>query len=91
MDFRIATDRLFDKVDHEDLAREAGVSVATIRQARLRGDARANRSPPPGWQSAVIALAERRVRHYARLLEDLKADDQDGASRAQAIRVRMNG
>ena len=35
MNFREATDGLFSRVSHEDLARALGVSVASIRQARL--------------------------------------------------------
>jgi len=92
MNFREATDRLFARIDHEDLARELGVSVAAIRQARLRGEARANRSPPAQWRSAAIALAERRMSHYAELLDALKADEQQSrTSRADAIRMKMTG
>lgn len=75
MDFKTATDRLFAPVDHGDLARQLGVSVSTIRQARLRSEARARRSPPPRWREAVIALAEERAAHYAKLLDEMKADE----------------
>ncbi len=70
MDFREATDGLFARVDHEDLANELGVSVASIRQARLKPEAKARRTPPEDWQGAVIRLAEERVSHYRRLIED---------------------
>jgi hypothetical protein len=45
MDFKEATDGLFGRVDHDALAKALGVSVASIRQARLRPEAGAHRSP----------------------------------------------
>jgi hypothetical protein len=92
MDFKKATDRLFDKVDHKDLARELGVSVAAIRQARLREGARANRAPPMEWRAAVRTLAEKRLSHYATLLEDLNAEDSTRKATAVAVlRERFRG
>jgi hypothetical protein len=75
MDFRQATDGLCAKVDHEDVARALGVSLQTVRQARLQPDANARRSPPAGWREAVIRLAEEKVGQYRRLIEQLRADD----------------
>jgi hypothetical protein len=75
MDFRQATNELFAKVDHEDLARALGVSVASIRQARLREDANAHRSPPGEWRNAVIRLAEEKADRYRRLVDELRAGD----------------
>jgi hypothetical protein len=72
MDFREATDGLFDRVDHANLAKALGVSVATIRQARLQSSAKAHRIPPSDWPDAVIRLAEERVWHYRRLIEDIR-------------------
>ena len=72
MDFREATDDLFDRIAHEDLAKALGVSVATIRQARLKPDAEAHRSPPIEWRKAVIRLAEQRAARYRRLIEHLR-------------------
>ena len=60
MDFKKATDILFDDVSHADLAGALGVSVPSIRQARLEAGAKAKRSPPPKWQAAVAKLASRR-------------------------------
>jgi hypothetical protein len=74
MDFKEATDGLFARVDHEDLARKLGVSVASIRQARLRPEAGAHRSPPENWQTAVIRAAEERVWHYRNLIERLREE-----------------
>lgn len=74
MDFREATNGLFAKVDHEDLAKALGVSVASIRQARLRLNASARRSPPVDWREAVIRLAEHRIEHYRNLIELVRED-----------------
>ena len=57
MDFRQATDGLFDRIDHSELAKALGVSIASIRQARLNAEASAHRSPPAEWRKAVIRLA----------------------------------
>jgi hypothetical protein len=75
MDFRQATDGLCAKLDHDDVARALGVSLQTIRQARLQRGNGAHRSPPPGWREAVIRLAEEKAGHYRRLIEQLQADD----------------
>jgi hypothetical protein len=73
MDFKEATDNLFDRVDHESLARELGVSVASIRQARLRADAQAYRAAPPRWREAVIKIAEEKAAQYKKLASTLSA------------------
>ncbi len=76
MDFKKTTDALLSRVDHSDLAKELGVSVALIRQARLRPDASAHRSPPANWQKAVLMLAEDRARHFNRLAERLRTSNR---------------
>lgn len=72
MDFKEATDFLFQKIDHECLARELGVSVAAVRQARLKPSAKAHRSPPPNWDQAVTKLASDRLNHYKSFLKLLE-------------------
>jgi hypothetical protein len=72
MDFKKATDALFDRVDHADLARALDVSVPLIRQARLDSGAAAHRSPPEGWERAVIRLARERAERLLLLAERLK-------------------
>jgi hypothetical protein len=72
MDFREATNELFDRVDHAELAEELHVSVATVRQARLQASAKAHREPPTSWQDAVIRLAEERIWHYRNLINELR-------------------
>lgn len=81
MNFREATDSLFDRVDHEQLASRLGVSVASIRQARLRPDAGAHRAPPEHWRTTVLRLAEERVHHYSDLIAELQNDYPDEAGR----------
>ena len=75
MDFRQATDDLCNAVSHEQLARALGVSVATVRQARLSETANAFRSPPAGWQQTVIQLAREQISRHQRLIETLEKDD----------------
>jgi DNA-binding GntR family transcriptional regulator len=72
MNFKEATDGLFDRIDHAELAEALGVSVASIRQARLSKNAKAYREPPPGWENAVAQLATAQIRHYRELVELLK-------------------
>ncbi len=79
MNFREATDSLCEKVDHEDVAEALGVSVQTIRQARLGEDSSARRAPPEQWEHAVIRLAERRVWHYRKLIERLREEAVRGS------------
>jgi len=73
MNFKEATDRLFDRINHEELAKILGISIASIRQARLKPGAKAHREPPPNWQEAIVDLAEKRVQHYRRLIEACRA------------------
>jgi hypothetical protein len=72
MDFKKATDQLFRRLDHADLAKVLGVSVASIRQARLQVTAKARREPPADWPDAIIRLAEDRMAHYRNLVDALK-------------------
>jgi len=69
--FRKATDELFDGISHQDLADALGLSVATVRQARLEEGAKARRTPPGGWEAVVRRLAERKAQHFQRLAEKL--------------------
>jgi hypothetical protein len=75
MNFKQATDDLFDRIDHAKLAESLGVSIASIRQARLDRNANAHREPPPNWTNAVIRLAQERAAHYQSLAEHLANDE----------------
>lgn len=82
MDFRRASDALFDRVSHEKLAEQLGVSIAAIRQARLDPKAKAHRAPPRDWENAVIELAENRIVRLHELIGQLsKERGPDGAHR----------
>ena len=73
IDFKTATDELLTVLSHEELATELGVSVPTVRQARLDGAAKAHRRPPEGWQKVVVRLAKKRAAHLQRLVNRLEA------------------
>lgn len=73
LSFRKVTDDLISKVTLMELAEQIGCSLATIDQARLSEEAKARRSPPPGWQKAVLKLAEARVRHFQKVAEAMRA------------------
>jgi hypothetical protein len=72
MNFKEATDVLFERITHEDLARVLGASVAAVRQARLGEGAAAHRNPPNGWEKAVRQLAEDRLKQLAALTKHVK-------------------
>lgn len=72
MDFKKTTDLLFANISHDDFARAAHTSVATLRQARLDKTAKAHRSPPPDWEKVALRLAEAQARHFERLAENLR-------------------
>lgn len=74
MDFKTATDALFERVSHEHLAGALDVSVAAIRQARLDVSAKAHRPEPKNWERAIVDLAEERIRHYHQLIGALTED-----------------
>ena len=71
MDFRKATDELLAGISHQELADTLGVSVATVRQARLEEGAKAHRSAPSGWETKVARLARARSASLARLADRL--------------------
>ena len=71
MDFKKATDELLAGISHEELAKALGVSVPTIRQARLPEGAKARRSPPIGWEQPVAKMAKQRAERLKRLVERL--------------------
>jgi hypothetical protein len=75
MNFREAVDALCAPLSHEDVAKALGVSLQTVRQARLKEDSDAFRAPPKKWNSAIIRLAEARVSYYRKLIEKLKSTE----------------
>jgi hypothetical protein len=67
MDFRKATDELLAVISHQKLAEALGVSVPTVRQARLDPSAKARRNPPEGWERVVAQIAKREANRLERL------------------------
>jgi GMP synthase-like glutamine amidotransferase len=72
MNFKKTTDELLTCISHQELADALGVSVPTVRQARLDTSAKAHRSAPKDWEVKVLRLAERQSVHFARLAEKLR-------------------
>jgi hypothetical protein len=87
MNFKKATDGLLDRISHEQLAEALGVSVASIRQARLSESAKAHRQPPAEWEQAVIRLAQKRALHYKLLVEALE-DKLQSRPRSSDLKTR---
>jgi len=83
MDFKTATDALFERITHGDLAAELGVSIASIRQARLNNKSMAYREAPKDWERAIKVLAEGRIRHYHELVGQLDKSDASGSGKAK--------
>ena len=75
MNFKEGSDRLTHCVTLSDIARETGMSDATIRRARLGPDTTSYRSPPRLWEKAIAKLARERARGLLGLAEEL-----DGAA-----------
>ena len=75
MKFREAVDALCSALNHEDVAKALGVSVQTIRQARMKEDSKSSRAPPQNWDRALVRLAENRVVYYGKLIDKLRKVD----------------
>lgn len=80
MGFKKATDELLATFTHNELAAELGISVPSVRQARLNSAAKAHRRPPEGWESKVCRLAQQRAERLQRLAERLQKAKNEGAS-----------
>lgn len=72
MDFKTATDRLTECLSHADLAEAAGVSVQSIRQARMDGTTQGYRQPPERWKDIVARLARQRAKELKKLADDVE-------------------
>jgi hypothetical protein len=72
MNFKNATDGLFQHIRHVELAETLNVSVAAIRQARLKRTAKAYREPPGNWRKAIIKLAQERISRLQKLIGSLQ-------------------
>lgn len=74
MNYRDAVDGLCKGISHARLAKELGVSLPSMRQARMRPDSAGYRRPPVGWRKTVIRLAEKRVADYQELIRKIDGD-----------------
>lgn len=72
LSFTEATDILVGDLNHESIAEAAGVSVQSIRQARLNPRNPNYRSPPRGWEAAIARLALARCKQLKALVSDLE-------------------
>jgi hypothetical protein len=72
VDYREATDRLFERITAEDLAAELGVSQNAIARARLDPATRGYRPPPTGWARGAARLAGERAAELLRLKQELE-------------------
>jgi hypothetical protein len=77
MNFRETVDALCEGIGHEKVAEALGVSVQTVRQARMKEDSSAFRVPPKQWRDALIRLAEDRVWHFRKLIEQMRGDKHE--------------
>lgn len=71
MKFKDAVDELGARVTHEEVARNLGVSVASVRQYRLDPDANAHRTPPASWRRVLAKLARSRAKELDALANRL--------------------
>lgn len=72
MDYKEATDRLFERITAEDLAAELGISQNAIARARLDPATRGYRPPPDGWKVAVARMAGQRANEFIQLQRELE-------------------
>jgi hypothetical protein len=75
MDFKTATDRVGGCITHGEIAEAAGVSIQTIRQARMDPESTSYRKPPPGWQGSLARLARQRSEELAALADELETNE----------------
>lgn len=73
MDFREAVTRLTERHTRADLARELGVSFASVKQALLPETSAATRPPPAGWPAVLARLADERAERLQELAAELRA------------------
>jgi hypothetical protein len=78
MDYKEATDRLFERITAADLAEELGVSQNAVARARLDPSTRDYRPPPKGWESGVARLAEKRAIYLREITEELARQGESG-------------
>lgn len=71
MDFKAATDRVAGCISHAEIAEACGVSIQTIRQARMDPQSASYRNPPAGWSVVLSTLARRKAAELGRFADML--------------------
>ncbi|HEX6368568.1 MAG TPA: hypothetical protein VF006_06540 [Longimicrobium sp.] len=71
MDFKTATDQVAGCITHVEIAEAAGVSIQSIRQARMDPGSPSYRNPPAGWQEVLASLARQRSRELAAFADQI--------------------
>jgi hypothetical protein len=72
MNFKMATDRLTDRLTADDIANAFRVARNTIARARLDPSSSAYRTPPDDWQRIVARLARERSKQLKMLADELE-------------------
>lgn len=75
MDFKTATDRVAGCISHAEIAEAAGVSIQTIRQARMDPTSSSYRNPPAGWQGVLALLLRERARELQEVADVLSDEE----------------
>jgi hypothetical protein len=72
VDYKEATDRLFERITAADLAEELGVSQNAVARARLDPKTRDYRPAPLGWVAAAAELARQRAGELLQLAREIE-------------------
>lgn len=70
MDFKSATDLVGGCITHAEIAKACGVSIQSIRQARMDQSSSSYRNPPTGWRTVLARLARQRARDLEELADN---------------------
>jgi hypothetical protein len=71
MDFKTATDRVAGCISHAEIAQACGVSIQTIRQARMDPGSASYRNPPSNWKAVLAQLARERSEKLVDFADEL--------------------
>jgi hypothetical protein len=77
MDFRTALDLLSPCVSEAAIAAAAGVSAASVQQARLPEGSADHHAPPDDWERILARLARERARDLLAVADELDPRDRD--------------
>jgi len=75
MDFKTATDRVAGCITHAEIAEACGVSIQSIRQARMDPSSPSYRNPPAGWEAVLARLVKDRAKALHVFAEQLRKSD----------------